>query len=632
MLRPGPVSGLARGISVAALIGAATTASTLGAAPANAASAAVQVVAPAQTIAGFGASGAWWVEDLATFSPKVQAQAAKLLFTKDGLQLSQFRYNIGGGGAGVTAPDRAAPTFLDGDGTYDWTADPGGVYFLQAAANDGVPDLIGFVNSAPSQYTSNGRNCGGSIVPADEAAYGAYVANVAAHFRSMGITLDQISPMNEPDDDFGSCGQEGMAVPVSSRAGTVAAVGAALSAAGLPTTVIADESSQTTQSVSEVPGWISNAAAAAQVSAIAHHTYNNPSFTQLEQEAALGAVNGKPTWATEICCQNAAGGWSQQYDPTITGGLTLANTVYKDFTYGDDSAFQWWEALSNGLGCDPTASSTCATTANSQGWNDGLVYYDPNYATDGNQALYTTKRFYALAQFSRFVRPGAVRYAVEGSPSGVETLVFRQGNDWVVVAVNTNATDTNLAVNLDSGTLNPRSSYRTSATEDVAAIADPTVSGSSISADLPADSISTYTVHSAHGLGYGGLTAQELVGSQSGKCLADPNASTTDGTYADIETCAGSAGQEFTLNTDGTLTVAGKCLEVYGQSRTAGARVDLYTCNGGANQQWQAHPNGTVTGVQSGLCLDVTGQATASGSPVEVWTCNGGSNQVWTLT
>ena len=48
----------------------ATTAGSAMLAPvsAQAASSAAVVTAPAQTMSGFGASGAWWVNDLANFS------------------------------------------------------------------------------------------------------------------------------------------------------------------------------------------------------------------------------------------------------------------------------------------------------------------------------------------------------------------------------------------------------------------------------------------------------------------------------------------------------------------------------------------------------------------------------------
>ena len=108
-----------------------------------------------QRIQGFGASGAWWPNDLQHFSPAGQEHVASLLFDPSGLGLSQYRYNIGGGGVGVTTPEKLAPTFLTGFGSYDWSADPGGTGFLMMAAQHGVRTLIGFVNSAPVAWTTD---------------------------------------------------------------------------------------------------------------------------------------------------------------------------------------------------------------------------------------------------------------------------------------------------------------------------------------------------------------------------------------------------------------------------------------------------------------------------------------------
>lgn len=45
-------------------------------------------------------------------------------------------------------------------------------------------------------------------------AYGTFLADVIAHFRSQGVNINLVSPMNEPDSNFGPspCGQEGMQV------------------------------------------------------------------------------------------------------------------------------------------------------------------------------------------------------------------------------------------------------------------------------------------------------------------------------------------------------------------------------------------------------------------------------------
>jgi len=596
-----------------------------------AASSTALITGPAQTVAGFGASGAWWVNDLASFSAANQAKVASLLFTTAGLDLSQYRYNIGGGGVGVSSGPRAASGFLSSSGTYDWTKDATGQYFLKQAAADAVPDLIGFVNSAPEQYTSNNQDCGGTLVAADESAYGTFLATVASHFASQGVTFNQISPMNEPDNSFSSCSQEGMAVPASERTGTITAVGSALKSAGLSsTTVIADESSKTTQLLSEAPTWLADSTAASYVGAIAHHTYDYPSGTQLELVSALGDVNSKAKWASEICCQVTGGGYGAQYDPTIAGGIQTANSIYNDFAYGDDSAFQFWTALSPVMGCDPATSSTCATSVNSTGYNDGLIYYNPNFASDGDQNLYISKRFYTVAQYSRFVRPGAVRYGLTGAPSGVQALAFWANNAWTIVATNTNSSATSLSLNLGSGTITSQGAYRTSATENVASVSAPTISGSTITGSLAAKSVTTFVLGSSGQPGSGGISATELIGSASGRCLGVPGSSTTNSTQLDIETCTAASNQELTLTASGTITVYGsKCLDAYQAAKTAGTIVDIYTCNGGSNQRWELHPDGSLTNSESGLCLDVTGAKTAAASPVELWTCNGGSNQLW---
>lgn len=631
-----PRSDLARRIlpltaSLALLSAAATTVST----PAAAATGTARITGVAQTISGFGASGAWWPNDLGHFSADVQNQVRDLLFTGSGIQLSQYRYNIGGGGVGVTTPERAPQTVLTSAGTYDWTRDAGGQKFLKLASDAGVPDLIGFVNSAPAVFTSNGRNCGGSLDSGKNAAYAAYVATVASHFASQGVTFDEISPMNEPNDPFTKCTQEGMSVAPEARAGVISAVGAALRNAGVSATVIADESSQTTQLVDEAPTWLADPTAASYVSALAHHTYNSPSGSQLQQVGALGIVNKKPVWGTEICCQRTAGGIGAEYDPTITGALTMANSVYQDLAYGNDSAFQWWTALSSVMGCDPATNASCATTVNSLGYNDGLIYYDPNYATNGNQRLYLTKRFYALGQYSKYVRPGAVRYSVAGSPAGVQTLAFWHNNAWTVVATNTNTAAATLGLDLGSGTLTPTGSYRTSATENLASVTAPGVSGSVLTGSLPARSVSTFVLASSGQPGSVAAPAQQLTGTQSGRCLDVPGFATANGTQLDLWSCNGGANQKFTLTAAGTVTVYSgtglKCVGADQSGTAAGTRVTIGTCTGSAAQRWVVHPDGSLTNAASGLCLDAVGQGTANGTLIDEWTCNGDANQRWTL-
>ncbi|MGH9044489.1 MAG: glycoside hydrolase, partial [Acidimicrobiales bacterium] len=114
---------------------------------------------PAQQMQGFGASGAWVGNDLIHFPKAVRNKLGAMLFSRKGIELSGYRYNIGGGGIGVTSSVRGPQTFLAPSGTYDWSADPGGRALLDLAKRYRVPELTAFVNSAPVRWTTNGKNC-----------------------------------------------------------------------------------------------------------------------------------------------------------------------------------------------------------------------------------------------------------------------------------------------------------------------------------------------------------------------------------------------------------------------------------------------------------------------------------------
>ncbi|MFF7544785.1 glycoside hydrolase [Streptomyces canus] len=585
----------------------------ISAPPASAATPTVAEVSPhaAQTIDNIGASGAWWVNDLKNFDPKVQARVSKLLFSKDGLSLSSYRYNIGGGGTGVTYAPRAPEDFLKDDGSYDWSKDKAGRTFLYAAAKYGVKDLIAFVNSAPAQWKTNAKSCGGYLKAENEQDYAKYVADVTDHFAGQGVRFDYISPFNEPTNSFGDCGQEGMLVPVDQRDDIVRALGAEQQARKQKTGIIADESSSTVSFNTEVPQWISQPDTAQYVDKLAHHTYNNPGDDQRAKIYETSKSVGKQSWSTEICCfGNGGTGWAQEYDPTIDGGLNLSRIIYKDFATAHDSAFQWWVALSEQIGSDPLAK-------NGEGWNDGLIYYDPNYATNGNQTLYFTKRYYALGQYSKFVRPGAVTHNVTGVPDGVEVSTYDDHGKWVAVVNNHNTTDTAVKLHFNSkAPVRASKAVRTSATESWANVAKPSVKGGTASATLPARSITTYVLDQK-GHGTSAVTGA-LQGRQSGKCL------TANASGAAISSCTGGSEQVWSYDAKGRL----KGVNGYLTAGSSGLTASPEATRDGS-QRWLLNSNGQVVSEASGTCLDVGGQATAEGSKVGLWTCNGGTNQAW---
>jgi non-reducing end alpha-L-arabinofuranosidase len=131
--------------------------------------------------------------------------------------------------------------------------------------------------------------------------------------------------------------------------------------------------------------------------------------------------------------------------------------------------------------------------------------------------------------------------------------------------------------------------------------------------------------------GGGGATGPITSGLNGAKCVDDNNGSGANGTKVQMWDCDGNAAaQNWTVNSNGTLTIDGGCLDITGANYTNGTLVELWQCNGGGNQQWQA-TNGELVNPASGKCLDDPGSNTANGTQLILWSCNGGSNQQWHL-
>jgi chitinase len=126
----------------------------------------------------------------------------------------------------------------------------------------------------------------------------------------------------------------------------------------------------------------------------------------------------------------------------------------------------------------------------------------------------------------------------------------------------------------------------------------------------------------------GGATGQ-ITGYQ-GLCLDDRSASTADFNPIQVYTCNGTNAQDWTVNSNGTLTVLGNCLDVAGAGTANGTLVDLYPCNGTGAQSWVHESNGELVNTNSGKCLDDTGYG-GSGTQVQIWACADTANQQWNL-
>ncbi|MEU6196189.1 family 16 glycosylhydrolase [Streptomyces sp. NPDC047061] len=141
-------------------------------------------------------------------------------------------------------------------------------------------------------------------------------------------------------------------------------------------------------------------------------------------------------------------------------------------------------------------------------------------------------------------------------------------------------------------------------------------------AQLVVDSVSVTTSDSATGVAIKGL---------AGKCVDVAGANTANGTPVDLYDCNGTAAQQWTVGSDGTVRALGKCLDVTGGGTADGTTVQLYDCNGTAAQKWAVSSANDIVNPQANKCLDVTGNNSANGTRLQIWTCTGGANQKWTV-
>ena len=371
---------------------------------------------------------------------------------------------------------RGVESFMDTNGSFDWTRDGPGIYYLKAAVAANVSSITFFVNAAPSGLNATSSDlspCGGTLGSTAIPAFVEYIETVLAHWTDQGIDITYISPMNEPDDSFSSCNQEGMAVQQSDRSTVFQQLRSALStskSSGAKTIkIMGDETSQiASQALTHYENWLPTTLAAQSIDAIAVHMYDFPddatlqNYAQLIQNYSSAGLRPPPIHMTEISSfQTAPGihrewGWTgpnmmtPQYDPSISSALDLARMIWQWLILANASSFSWWTAVSTFMPIcapDPTSAAFAAcgtTTVNDTGWNDALIYISPTYAAARDYRFHLTKRFWVYKHFTTYHRPGAIRHDVPNAllPYGTVAVASQDptANIWSATFINRNDT------------------------------------------------------------------------------------------------------------------------------------------------------------------------------------------------
>lgn len=465
-----------------------------------------------QTVRNFGASDCWSFQKLGTWPESKREEIARLLFSRtDGIGLSAWRFNLGGGWEErITHPWRSTESFEVAKGQYDWTRQKDAQWFLRAAKRHGVEQFIAFANTPPKRLTRNGSTaCDKNDDPTNlmeggETEYAIYLVDILEHFATTPneaerIHFDYISPVNEPNHAWDHFGQEGNRADNETIKRIVKALHRELKKRGLTTKILAPEaaSPHSLLSPKEQYGATYNDSinvfcndpemAACVDKTLAYHAYwSENQHTQLIQDrvAIQKRMEAHPDWemqVTEYCVM--AGPHSPSVEEAGHGrdlgmmtALWVARTMHYDLTLVNVTAWQWWTALSR------------------ENYKDGLLYTDFTQPGDPENII-QPKLLHAFGNFSKFVRPGAVRIGLEGpahDKNGLLGSAYLNNEGRQLVVVYVNMADTAMRVQLDTGNLpvQPFTPYVTSYKHKDNLNAYPTVNAGD-PFELPALSVTT---------------------------------------------------------------------------------------------------------------------------------------------
>ncbi|KAL8927870.1 MAG: hypothetical protein Q9172_001170 [Xanthocarpia lactea] len=372
----------------------------------------------------------------------------------------------------VSRPGRGVESFMNTNGSYDWTRDSAGMYYLRAAQEAGVSPIAFFVNAIPAALTAAKTPSGTDLGVDSIAPFVDYINRVLSYWTSKGVRIDYISPMNEPNNNFADAGQEGMSVATTARAFVYQLLRPVLqSSSSSPAVtsikVLGDETSQvTSQALVEYPTWLPTTLQNSAIDAIAVHMYDWPdnatllNYRQLVINTSLPNAP-PPLKMTEISTFKSALG------------------IYRPFGWTGPKIF--------GPGYDPSIDSALDMAR--------LIYIDNNYTNTKDYNYYLPKRFWVFRRFRKFYRPGAVRYNIPNKilPYGIMAVAALGVNKaWSTTFINRNETKQVIKIKVPKVDLKMLAAVQTTQTEDWKSLALRVVGQDGIfSATLPAKGVLT---------------------------------------------------------------------------------------------------------------------------------------------
>jgi len=384
-----------------------------------------------QTIEDFGVSGAWWAQDVGGYE-NVRDEIARLLFSKsEGIGVSCYRYNLGGGSMNSGSSkfynhNRLAECFLKNDGTYDFERDKNAVYMLNAAVKNGCENVILFVNSPPELYTKNHKSCLDipwtvNLKKKNYKPFAEYCVKVAEHFIDSGIPVKSISPVNEPVWVWTEKhGQEGCHYRPWGVRSVMRALADEIDNSRLKGRVFisgAENGDLRWFNKTYTRIMLGDKKINSHCDGIDVHSYFLPLPLPSPINDRIAFMkrwrkylnNHFPNEKVRISeWTHMKGG----RDCGMDSALEQARVMWEDITILNAVSWQHWIAVSDVDYCD------------------GLIYIN------SDRSYVITKRYYAFGNFSKFINSGDVRIGINSDSDSLKLLAFRSASQTKIIAIN----------------------------------------------------------------------------------------------------------------------------------------------------------------------------------------------------
>ena len=393
---------------------------------------------------GWGTSVIWWGNRIG-YSEKLSADAAEMFFGESGIRYNIMRYNIGGGDdpthRHITRTDSMIPGWKKWDEeaqdfVYDYEADKNQINVLKksiaAAGEDAYVEV--FSNSPPYFMCKSGCSSGGveanmnNLKDECYEEFAEYLAHVAQYMQdNMGIKVNSVSPMNEPNTDFWrqySDKQEGCHFDAGEPQNKIiqATAKAFVDRGMTDVEVVGSDETSTDLALLAYKNYYK--ATKEVMSRISSHSYGVERIKDLGQ---LMKEEGWNLWQSET-----DGGWVAGEDAGEMGaGLWLGKKIIFDMNGLSPAAWVIWLTIDHHTSTDGYMGNKDNGMPDLNGGYWGLAVADHD-----NQEILLTQKYYAMGQFSRYIRPGdTIIHCGEDSLAAYN----KESGKIVVVAVNDTA-------------------------------------------------------------------------------------------------------------------------------------------------------------------------------------------------